>query len=137
MAHSGNIFDYGNGKLGTPVTLIDASGNVISTIGGPATIADGADVAEGATTDVVVAAGAAGTLSAKLRRLTTDLAAVLALFPTAAALSDTDGNPTTTVVAANPKLWTGSVWQRWHSANTEAGGASVGGIAGIHSYLRD
>jgi hypothetical protein len=41
--------------------------------GGPATVADGADVAEGATTDAVVAAGAAGTVSAKLRRLTTDL----------------------------------------------------------------
>jgi hypothetical protein len=44
--------------------------------GGAATIADGADVAEGATTDAVVAAGAAGTISAKLRRLTTDLSTV-------------------------------------------------------------
>lgn len=45
--------------------------------GGPATIADGADVAEGATTDAVVAAGAAGSVSAKLRRLTTDISAFL------------------------------------------------------------
>lgn len=44
--------------------------------GGPATIADGADVAQGAVGDVVVAAGAAGTLSAKLRRLTTDIDAI-------------------------------------------------------------
>lgn len=41
--------------------------------GTAATIADGADVAEGAVADAVVAAGAAGTVSAKLRRLTTDL----------------------------------------------------------------
>lgn len=44
--------------------------------GGASTIADGADVAEGATTDAVVAAGAAGTVSAKLRRLTTDTDAI-------------------------------------------------------------
>lgn len=44
--------------------------------GGASTIANGADVAEGSTTDAVVAAGAAGTVSAKLRRLTTDLALV-------------------------------------------------------------
>lgn len=47
--------------------------------GGPATIADGADVAEGAVADAVVAAGAAGTISAKLRRVTTDIASLLTL----------------------------------------------------------
>jgi hypothetical protein len=47
--------------------------------GGAATIADGADVAEGATTDAAVAAGAAGTISAKLRRLTTDTAPATAI----------------------------------------------------------
>lgn len=41
--------------------------------GGASTIADGADVTQGAIADAVVAAGAVGTLSAKLRRLTTDL----------------------------------------------------------------
>lgn len=46
--------------------------------GGAVTIADGADVTQGAVADAVVAAGAAGTLSAKTRRLTTDLAALLA-----------------------------------------------------------
>jgi hypothetical protein len=55
------------GTAGNPIFVSGASG------GGAATIADGADVAEGATTDAVVAAGAAGTVSAKLRRLTTDL----------------------------------------------------------------
>lgn len=50
---------------------VDTSGNPAAA--GASTIADGADVAEGATTDAVVAAGAVGTVSAKLRRLTTDL----------------------------------------------------------------
>lgn len=49
--------------------------------GDAVTVADGADVAEGATTDAAVAASAAGTVSAKLRRLTTDIG-VLALQPT-------------------------------------------------------
>jgi len=44
--------------------------------GGAATIADGADVAQGAVADATVAAGASGSISAKLRRLTTDLDAV-------------------------------------------------------------
>lgn len=44
--------------------------------GGAVTIADGADVAQGAIADAVVAAGASGTISAKLRRLTTDLSIV-------------------------------------------------------------
>lgn len=41
--------------------------------GGAATIADGADVAEGATTDAIVAAGAGGSVSAKLRRISQGL----------------------------------------------------------------
>lgn len=41
--------------------------------GGASTIADGADVAEGATTDAAVAFGGAGTVSAKLRLMTTQL----------------------------------------------------------------
>lgn len=43
--------------------------------GGAVTVADGADVTQGALADAVVAAGAAGSVSAKLRRLTTDLGA--------------------------------------------------------------
>jgi hypothetical protein len=50
-------------------------------VGGEVTVADGADVAEGAVADAVVAAGAAGSISAKLRRLTTDLATLFAKFP--------------------------------------------------------
>lgn len=41
--------------------------------GGAVTIADGADVTEGAIADAIVAAGAAGTVSAKLRRTTQGL----------------------------------------------------------------
>jgi hypothetical protein len=41
--------------------------------GGPITIADGADATEGAIADAIVAAGAAGTISAKLRRATQGL----------------------------------------------------------------
>lgn len=41
--------------------------------GGAVTIADGADITEGAIADAVVAAGAAGTISAKLRRTTQGL----------------------------------------------------------------
>lgn len=44
--------------------------------GGAVTMADGANVTQGAIADAVVAAGAAGTVSAKLRRLTTDLDSV-------------------------------------------------------------
>ena len=40
--------------------------------GGAATIADGADVAEGSTTDPAVVSGAAGSLSAKLRSISRD-----------------------------------------------------------------
>jgi len=50
---------------------------IISAVGAASTIADGADVTQGAIADAAVVAGAAGTLSAKLRRLTTDLSGVL------------------------------------------------------------
>lgn len=41
--------------------------------GGAVTVADGADVTQGANADAAVAAGAAGTISAKLRRISTDI----------------------------------------------------------------
>ena len=44
--------------------------------GGAATIADGADVAEGATTDAAATAGSTGTISAKLRLATSQLASL-------------------------------------------------------------
>lgn len=57
-----------------PVTVVSGTGDAV-------TIADGADVAEGAIADAVVAAGAAGTVSAKLRRLTTDIGALILQIP--------------------------------------------------------
>jgi hypothetical protein len=62
--------------------LVDATGAISTTGssggggGGASTIADGADVAQGAVADAIVAAGAVGTLSAKLRRLTSDTDAI-------------------------------------------------------------
>lgn len=44
--------------------------------GGAATIADGADVNQGATTDAACAAGAAGTTSCKLRQISADIDAI-------------------------------------------------------------
>lgn len=71
--------------IGGPALLVGADGTpydqsnplpVSGAPGGEATIADGADVCEGAVADAAVAAGAAGTVSAKLRRATTQLAAL-------------------------------------------------------------
>ena len=58
----------------------------------------------GAAADAVVAAGAAGTHSAKLRRLTTDLGALLVLFAVVATATNTKisvGSSDTTILAAN------------------------------------
>ena len=58
-----------------PVTVQGGGG----TGGGPATIADGADVAEGTTTDAAVVTDANGTISAKLRGLVVILLRAFAL----------------------------------------------------------
>ena len=58
-----------------PVTVQGGGG----TGGGPATIADGADVAEGTTTDAAVVTDANGTISAKLRGLIVILLRAFAL----------------------------------------------------------
>lgn len=71
---NGNVFLVSPTGVASQVLPISGGGGG----GGPATIADGADVTQGAIADAAVAAGAAGTLSAKLRRLTTDLAAAAA-----------------------------------------------------------
>jgi hypothetical protein len=67
-----DVGDAGNKSI--RVTLVSGGG-------GAATVADGANVVEGALADAAVAAGAAGTFSAKFRRLTTDLGALLGLLP--------------------------------------------------------
>jgi hypothetical protein len=61
------------------VIPVDLSGNVIGGAGaggGPATIADGADVTLGATTDIAVVSDSNGTISGKLRGLVKILASV-------------------------------------------------------------
>lgn len=63
-------FEYVTEATPLPVTLISG--------GGAVTIADGADVAEGAIADVGVTGDTAGTVSAKLRGANTTLAAILA-----------------------------------------------------------
>ena len=64
-----------DGATGYPVAVVPAAGaapfdvNILAGGGGAVTIADGADVCEGATTDAAVASDAAGTVNAHLRGL--------------------------------------------------------------------
>lgn len=79
----------------------DLVGNIVLAAGsnkiGGVTIADGDAATVGALADAVVAAGAAGSLSAKLRRLTTDLSALLALLPAKAAVNSAPANTLSTL----------------------------------------
>lgn len=78
-----------------PVRIVDEEGNPISASnpldtsgssggggGGATTIADGADINSGSTTDAAVTTDAAGTLSAKLRGLVTLFVNLLSRIPT-------------------------------------------------------
>lgn len=69
------------GNINVPLQA-DASGVLQTSAsgggGGASTIADGADVTQGAIADAAVAAGAAGTLSAKLRSISRDIASYIA-----------------------------------------------------------
>jgi len=57
-------------KVPVHALLVDINGDpIVGTGGGPATVADGADVNAGTTTDAKVTGDSAGTLSAKLRGL--------------------------------------------------------------------
>lgn len=58
------------------VAVSDGGGAITIDGSAASTVADGADVTQGAIADAVVAAGATGSISAKLRRLTTDLDAL-------------------------------------------------------------
>lgn len=74
-----------SGGNATPsVVSIYASGSGAGTSGGvpvtaTSTVADGANVVEGTTTDAAVTAGAAGTISAKLRSISRDIVANIVL----------------------------------------------------------
>lgn len=78
----------------------DATGQLITTAsggggGGAATIADGADVTEGAIADAAVTAGATGTVSAKLRSISRDIATVISNTAAPIPLPTASGNATT------------------------------------------
>ena len=60
--------------------LSDKLDAIVAAAGIEVTVADGADAALGAIADALVAAGAVGSVSAKMRRLTTDLGALLTAF---------------------------------------------------------
>lgn len=90
---------------------IDANGVLVSAGGGggPATIADGADVAEGITTDAAVVAGAAGTVSAKLRRISADIGSILATgHPVTGTVDVSDRAARLLGVVDKGKVWDGT-----------------------------
>ncbi len=68
---------------------------VTSGSGGAVTIADGADVAEGTTTDAAVTAGSAGTISGKLRQISADISTSNGLMATSA--NQTNGTQQTKI----------------------------------------
>lgn len=91
----------------------------------------------GANADAAVAAGAAGSIQAKLRRLSTDLDALLtaaqsldASLPAAAALADNTANPTTTSVATFPHVYDGATWDRAPGDSTKGAKVQVVDAAG-------
>lgn len=93
--------------------------------GGAVTVADGADVTQGAIADAVVAAGAAGTVSAKLRRLTTDLAALLAKLPAALGIT-TSANSLSIAPASDATfLIAGAIATRTDKSGTVTSGGTA------------
>lgn len=98
--------------------------------GGPVTIADGADVTQGATTDDGCTAGGPGTVSCKLRNLTelvdslnTAISTLNAKLPSAAPMEDDESNPTLSKITVYPKVWDAgaSQWDRMSKADSGAG----------------
>jgi len=93
----------------------------ITSGGGAVTIANGADVAEGATTDAAVTTDTTGTVSGKLRGLVKLTADQNAKFPSAVLLADPvpGGNPTVTQVGANLLVFNGISWNRAKGSGDE------------------
>lgn len=105
-----------------------------SAASGAVTIADGADVCEGAVGDAIVAAGAVGTISAKLRRLTSDIGALLtaaAGFATAAK-QDTGNTSLASIDGKITAVNTGAVTI---SAALPAGNNNIGDVDVASSAL--
>lgn len=91
-----------------------------SVYGLPMRTGDGHDVNAGAIADAVIAAGAAGSLSAKLRAISRDIGALLAAYqtvvdtelPAAVAAGDAMANPTAPQVLAHLMGWNTATWDR-------------------------
>lgn len=91
--------------------------------GGAVTIADGADVAEGATTDAAVTAGSTGTVSGKLRQISADIATSNTLMATSA--NQTNGTQQT-------KLTDGTNVVNVLKSDGTAAGQNAGLVAGTY-----
>lgn len=119
---------------------IDKTGNLCSSAtgggggGGAVTVADGADVTQGAIADAAATAGGAGTVSAKLRAVTTQLDAILTALGTPLQAGGSIGNTTFAATqsgtwtvqpgnTANSTPWLATINQGGNSATVSAGGA--------------
>lgn len=92
--------------------------------GGAVTIANGADVAQGSTTDAAVTTNANGTVVGFLRGIVTLFGSI---FGTVAVLADAMANPTIGKIQSFLSLWNGATWDRW-PGNT-SGGFVQGNVA--------
>lgn len=137
--HEKVIVEY-IGGAGQP-QKVDSSNPLPVTIqsggGGAATIADGADVTEGAIADAIVAAGATGTLSAKLRRITQgleDLKTLISVLPLPTGAS-TSSNQTLELTALGLLLTTSDFDTKTGSL-TETAPATDTASSGLNGRLQ-
>lgn len=126
VAPNGKMFPIPVSNDGTEVNTAGGSSG-----GGATTIADGADVAEGSTTDAAVAAGAAGTVSAKLRRVTQGLEDLKSLIVLAAG-NNNIGDVDVASVPANPFGLNADV-----AVVTDADGSISAKLRGLIKILAD
>ena len=94
---------------GTPTAVSDVHPLPVTSSGGggAVTIADGADVTLGAIADASIAAGATGTISAKLRKLSADIATIVTnTTGLATSANQTTANTSLSTIATNTALGT-------------------------------
>lgn len=117
--------------------------------GGPVTVADGSDVALGATSDAAASAGGTGTLSAKLRELTQQIATLIAgvnaPMPCSNATayntnSYTTGGTNPIICDLNGNLYVNSGMNRWGGSTLGAPsnyGTSPGAVSvpGVNAFV--
>lgn len=126
---------YARTTAGAVVPVKAASDGTLATSGsggGPATVADGADVAQGAVADAAATPGGAGTISAKLRLATDLLSQLLTQLGVGfnilnGSLTDTDdgtlagGQSSVAAVLGLGYVWNGSNWVRPPTDNGASG----------------